>query len=54
LTLREGVILVAVIGPMAAYDADELRRLGFADIAVSGLQFRIFPPARIVQARRPR
>jgi ubiquinone/menaquinone biosynthesis C-methylase UbiE len=48
-----GLVLLQDFRNTASY-ADELRRLGFADIAVSGLQFRIFPPAHIVQARKPR
>jgi hypothetical protein len=33
--------------------ADGLRAAGLADVERSGLQWRIFPPARVVSARKP-
>ena len=47
-----GVVVIQDFQNVQRYAA-ELRSNGFSVEQVSGLQFRIFPPARFVVARRP-
>jgi ubiquinone/menaquinone biosynthesis C-methylase UbiE len=47
-----GLIALLDIRHVSRY-ADELKRLGFADVRFSGLRFWIYPPVRVMTARKP-
>jgi SAM-dependent methyltransferase len=52
-TLKNGgQVAISDLHGVALY-ADELRKSGMTDVAISGLSFWTFPPARTVTARKP-
>jgi arsenite methyltransferase len=52
-TLKNGgQVAISDLHGVALY-ADELRKSGMIDVAISGLSFWTFPPARTVTARKP-